>query len=150
MFQRSISIAIIGVDFPRRGETRRAEIGLCRPGEPLDLRRERRPIGGRAAVGVYSARGVQIGYVSPEDADMIAGQIAVARAIFSNADTFGAVGRFTLDGSTPALRQPKPKPQRIVPAGYPADEYCDILPNARGAADVAQRTCSIPTIHLTD
>ncbi|WP_188064798.1 hypothetical protein [Sphingobium sp. KCTC 72723] len=93
---------------------------------------------------------MQIGYVSPVAAGMVAGQLAVTRAIFVNADTFGAVARFTFDGSKPILPQPHQKPKRMIPAGYPADEYCGIFPIVRGAADVAQRTCSIPTIHLTD
>lgn len=150
MFYDPVSLAIIGAEFAARGAARRMEIAHCRPGEALTLRRERSIIGGHPAVGVYSEGGVQIGYVTPDAAGMVAGQLAVARAIFVNADTFGAVARITFDGSTPTLPQPKRKPERIIPAGYPADDYCDIFPNWRGAADLAQRTTSIPTIQLTD
>jgi hypothetical protein len=127
MFQGSTSTVIIGADFPQRGPARRAEIAACQPGEALELRRERTPIGGHAAVGVYSARGVQIGYIWPDSADQVAGQIAVARAIFYTAETWGAAAQITLDGSSPALPHPKPKPQINYPPRPPRDEYCGIF-----------------------
>lgn len=92
------------------------------------MRRERGTRGGKRVVGVYSARGAEIGYISPGDADRLAGLVFAARAIFQGADTFGAIARVTFDGSTPSLPQPKPKPQRITPPRPTADEYCDIFP----------------------
>lgn len=135
------SVIIVGADFPRRGAARRAEIAACRPGEVLELRRERAAIGGRAAVGVYSARGVQIGYVWPESADQVAGQIAVARAIFHMPEKWGAVARITLDGSTPTLPQPKPRRQIVQHPAPARDEYCNIFENLPAAG-----ACSGPIL----
>lgn len=129
MFQGSTSIAIEGARrATSRGAERHAEIAKCRPGEVLELRRERHRVRGARAVGVYSPRGVQIGYVSSPDADHIAGQVAVARAVFQRSDTFGAVISLTLDGTTPTLPQPKPDRPRGRPAPDPVDEFCDIFP----------------------
>ena len=129
MFQNESSVAVMGIErATARAAARREEIARCQPGERLELRRERGTRGGRRVVGVYSARGVQIGYVFPEAAERVAGQIAVARAIFQCAETFGAVARITLDGSTPALPPPRPKPERRDPPRPPRDEFCDIFP----------------------
>jgi hypothetical protein len=140
MFQGSTSIVIIGADFSQRGPARRAEIAACQPGEDLELRRERAIVGGHAAVGIYSARGVQIGYIWPEAADLVAGQIAVARAIFYTAEAWGAVARITLDGSSPAVPQPKPKPHINYPPRPLRDEYCGIFPNLNREGGHPQRT----------
>lgn len=122
-------MVVIGADYPNhRGAARRAEIALCQPGDVLEFRRERSTIEGKRAVGVYSPRGVQIGYAHPGEADEIAGLIAVARAVFQTADTWGAVIRVTLDGSTPTLPAPIPRSRHVRPPAEPADEYCDIFP----------------------
>ncbi|WP_461159275.1 HIRAN domain-containing protein [Sphingobium sp. TomMM35A] len=130
MFASVASIPVVGAALPTaRGAARLAEIAACRPGETLELRRERGTRGGKRAVGVYSPRGVQIGYVSPSQADRVAGMVAIARAIFQRPDTFGAVARITFDGSTPVLPEPKPKPRRDPPPRPPADEFCGIFPS---------------------
>jgi len=132
MFSSAASYAVVGANHPsQRGKSRAAEIACCAPGDVLTLRREPRKVGGCRVVGVYSADGIQLGYVSSDQSDEIAGQVAVARAIFQRADTFGAVIRMTLDGTTPTLpvrREPKRFPASPVP---PPDEYCGIFPNHR-------------------
>ncbi|AJR24575.1 hypothetical protein [Sphingobium sp. YBL2] len=126
------SIAIVGADLPNaRAAKRRAEIAACRPGEPLELRRERGTRAGKRVVGVYSARGIEIGYVLPAQADRVAGLVSIARTIFEREDSFGAVARATFDGSAPTLPAPKPK-WKVEPVPEPADEFCDIFP-ARAA-----------------
>jgi len=145
MFRGSTSLIIVGAEFPQRGPARRAEIAECRPGEMLELRRERAIVGGHAAVGIYSARGIQIGYAWPDSADEIAGQVAVARAIFQRPETWGAVARITLDGSAPTLPQPKAKPELRLPPQPPRDEYCDIFPTRSGKADARSGPHAIPT-----
>lgn len=125
----SIALVIVGAHFPTtRAALRRAEIAVCQPGERLELRRERRDRSGGWKIGVYSPRGVQIGYVLPGQIEWSAGMLSTARAIFQGADTFGAVARVTFDGSAPMLPRPKPKPERREPPRPPADEYCDIFP----------------------
>lgn len=121
---------VIGAAYPTaRARSRLAEIALCQPGERMEFRRERAGRDGKRSVGVYSARGIQIGYVYEGRADWLAGQIAVARAIFQCADTFGAVIHATFDGSTPALPE---APQRMTrarsrPPAEPVDDFCGIF-----------------------
>lgn len=131
------SIAIVGADLPNaRAAKRRAEIAACRPGEPLELRRERGTRAGKRVVGVYSARGIEIGYVLPAQVDRVAGLVSITRAIFEREDSFGAVARVSFDGSAPALPAPKPKWQ-AEPIREPADEFCDISLSLRQRADVS-------------
>ncbi|MFC3793337.1 hypothetical protein [Sphingobium agri] len=133
MFSQQSALAVIGADLPTaRASNRRAEIAKCNPGDVLQIRREAGRRGGCRMVGVYSPRGIQIGYLVPQQAEQTAGLVAVARAIFQRPDTFGAVARINFDGRAPTLPQPKPKPRRDPPPQPPADEFCDIFP-ARAA-----------------
>lgn len=126
---RSIALVVVGAHFPTaRAALRRAEIAACQPGDRLELRRERRDRSGGWKISVYSPRGVQIGYVMPNQAEWCAGRLSVAQAIFQCSETFGAVARVTFDGSAPMLPRPKPKPERREPHRPPRDEFCDIFP----------------------
>lgn len=122
-----MSIAVVGADYPnKRGPTRRFEIAMCLPGEPVELRREPKNPADSRAIGVYSQRDVQIGYVPAEQAQWIGGQLAEIRAIFQRADTFGAVIRVTFDGSEPVLPVEKPVERRAPPPdpdGYDDDDW---------------------------
>lgn len=128
MFRSTESFTVIGVDFKtRQAPIRRAEISMSVPGDQLTLKRERFLIGGHPAVGVYSARGRQIGYIWPHHAHLLLEFTRVARAIYQSAETFGAVVRVTVDGSLPTIALPKPKPRLIMPPREPRDEFCDIF-----------------------
>ena len=141
MFCEPILIPIVGTRFGGwRARARRAEIDRCRPGEELTLRLERTRISGRRAVGVYSSRGVQIGYVSAEGVEHPAALASLARAAFKCADTFGAVALFTFDGNAPALPQPKPEPTLIQHPRPPRDEYCGIFPNYKRQSKMTSPT----------
>ncbi|RYM07977.1 hypothetical protein EWH12_17740 [Sphingobium cupriresistens] len=132
MFSGSTLLAIEGADYPNhRGAERRAEIAQCRPGDPLTFRRLRGPAGGKRSVGVYSERGVQLGYVGPDDLAQMPGLASIGRAIFQSADTWGCVIAATADGSAPVLRAPRAQPKLVVPPRPPRDEYCDIFPAAK-------------------
>ena len=132
------SLAVVGADYPnKRGPGRRFEIALCMPGEAVELRPEPKNPADSRAIGVYSARDVQIGYIQAEYAQWIGGQLAVVRAIFQRADTFGAVIRVTFDGSTPVLpveklklAQPTHAPDEGAdpdwPPREPTDDFGDI------------------------
>lgn len=132
------SIAVVGADYAnKRGPGRRFEIVLCAPGEPVELRPEPKNPADSRAIGVYSARGVQIGYVQAEQAQWIGGHLAEIKAIFQRSDRFGAVIRVTFDGSDPVLPAekptPRPAPPPPLPEGYdddwpprePADDFGD-------------------------
>jgi hypothetical protein len=145
MFSGPASFIVTCADFKtQRANGRRAEIGISVPGDVLTLRRERAKIGHHRAVGVYTSRERQIGYLRPEEVDLILPDIGTARAIFQSAETFGAVVRITLDGSKPTLPQPKPKPQLRMPPQPPRDEYCGIFANRN------QSKISRPTPSPTD
>lgn len=109
----ALSLAVVGVDFDnKRGPTRRFEIAICVPGEPVQLRREPKNPADSRAIGVYSMREVQIGYIRAEQAQWIGAMLDSMVAIFQRADTFGAVIRVTFDGSAPLL--PKSLPSKAV------------------------------------
>jgi HIRAN domain. len=122
-----MSLAVVGADFPnQRGPARRFEIAMCVPGETVELRREPKNPADSRAIGVYSARGIQIGYIRAAQAQWIGGQLADIKAIFQRPDTFGAVTRVTFDGSEPVLPTEKPKERpaparRDDPEGYDDD-----------------------------
>lgn len=103
---RYLSLAVVGVDFDNKsGPTRRFEIAMCRPGEPIDLVPEPKNPADPQAVAVYSARGIQIGYIRAERAPLIrkAMREGIVQAIFQRRDRWGAVIRAHLDGSDPVL-----------------------------------------------
>lgn len=129
MFQTPLTVPVIGADFKNaRGKARQAAIAQCRPGEGLTLRRERCIVQGRAAVGVYTVAGDQIGYVYPEWADEVAANIKESRAIFKAQDSWGAVAIFSFDGIPPTLPSPPP-PRKFMQPVEPMDEFCDIFPD---------------------
>lgn len=106
MMLRQMSVAVVGADFPnRRGPTRRFEIAICQPGEPVELRPEPRNPADPLAIAVYSCRGVQIGYVRAEQAQYIGTQMkrGGVRAIFQREEPWGCTARISLDGSAPIL-----------------------------------------------
>lgn len=102
-----LSLAVVGADYPnKRGPGRRFEIQICRPGEPVALVPEPKNPADPRAVAVFSARGVQLGYLTAERCGWIGGMLANGReiqAIFQKATNSGAVIRIAFDGETPAL-----------------------------------------------
>jgi len=143
MFHGCASLAVIGADYPNcRGAERRTEIAQCRPAEPLTFRRLRGPTDGKRLIGIYSERGVQIGYVTPGDIAQMPGLASVGRAVFQNADKWGCVIRATADGSTPALPQPKPKPQIIHHPRPPRNEFRSIFPHTQGGGGCRREVLS--------
>ncbi|QEH79913.1 hypothetical protein EIK56_17950 [Sphingomonas sp. C8-2] len=116
---RQLSLAVVGVDYknlkPRkRGQIpRRFEIAACAPGETVTLEPEPDNPADPNAVMVFSARGIQIGYVKAERALLIHRQWrngADICAVFQEATDWGAVIRVTFDGSAPELPAPRDRP----------------------------------------
>jgi len=123
---RELSLHVVGAAFPNRkgGGDRRFEILLCRPGEPVELRPEPRNPADPNAVAVFSARGVQIGYLTAERAPWVGGMIRDGRplvALFQQATPAGAAIRLGLDGQTPALPPERPAPARENRDFWPDD-----------------------------
>ncbi|GLV21967.1 hypothetical protein TomMM35A_18200 [Sphingobium sp. TomMM35A] len=103
---KHLSLAVVGVGFDNKtGPARRFEIEMCEPGEPVELRPEPKNPADRNAIAVYSARGIQIGYVRAERAPLIgtAMRRGVVEAIFQDSEQWGATIRVHLDGTTPTL-----------------------------------------------
>lgn len=125
------SLAVVGADYPNkrgRGPSRRFEIELCRPGEPVDLVPEPRNPADERAVAVLSARGVQIGYLTAERCGWIGAMIRDGRelrAVFQRKTAWGAVIRVAFDGEDPdlPLEPPAPDPD---PDFYPDEEWPDV------------------------
>jgi len=103
---RKLSLAVVGADFDNKsGPSRRFEIAMCLPGEPVELRPEPKNPADKHAIAVYSSRGIQIGYVRAERAPLIGAAIRrqIVEAIFQKSELWGATIRVHLDGSTPEL-----------------------------------------------
>lgn len=122
---------MVGTGFPNKsGPSRRFEIALCEPGEPVELRPELRNPVDPYAVAVYSTRDIQIGYVRAERAPMIrrAIQKGGVSAIFQSVESWGAAIRVHLDGTTPEL--PSRDDSRAYDWPPPGSEDADWWPDA--------------------
>lgn len=126
-----ISLAVVGVQFANNDKSksnRRFEIMLCAPGELVDLRPEPRNPADPNAVAVFSARGIQLGYLTAERCGRIGALIREGRevrAIFQGEADFGAWIRVAFDGAEPDLplqREYEPPPEQDF---WPDEEWPD-------------------------
>ncbi|MAM41707.1 MAG: hypothetical protein CL949_25100 [Erythrobacter sp.] len=102
-----MSLIIVGADHPNKDKSnRRSEILWSHPGEEVHLVPEPKNPVDPQAVAVFSARGVQIGYVRGFQCQLIRSYLSRGRitgAIFQCAHEEGAVIRLGLDGEPPQL-----------------------------------------------
>ena len=81
-----MSLSVVGGMHPNKdGSNRLFEMAMCLPGEPVQLVREPRNPIDPTAVAVFSARGLQLGYLSAERCGWIGARIAQGediRAVF--------------------------------------------------------------------
>ncbi|WP_242137351.1 HIRAN domain-containing protein [Sphingomonas sp. TREG-RG-20F-R18-01] len=114
----ALSLAVVGVRFPNSDKSnRRFEIMICPPGELVELRPEPKNKDDPNAIAVFSARNVQIGYLTAERAPWIGGMLSQGRelhAVFQSASEFGAVIRIAFDGAKPEL----PDVEAVMPTSY--------------------------------
>lgn len=90
----------------KRGPGRRFGIGLCRPGDPIELRREPGNRYDENAIAVFEQGGIQIGYVRSERAAWLARVMDRGKevsAIFQEATPYGCVVRAAFGGEEPVL-----------------------------------------------
>lgn len=133
----AMSLAVVGADHPnKRGPSRRFELNICRPGEPVALIPEPKNPKDENAVGVFSERGVQLGYLKAERAPWIGGMLKQGREItakFQGKAAFGGWIRIAFDGAQPDL-PPDPPAERTeidefadepAPDFYPDQEWPD-------------------------
>ena len=133
---RTLTLAVVGADYPNaRGPTRRFEIALCLPSERIELRPEPRNPKDSLAIAVYSARGVQLGYITAERAPLIhkltreAGDRAILPiAVFQERTERGALIRVSFDGSEPELPSTPPGTSESEGADPHAGFYPDWIP----------------------
>ena len=131
---RQLSLAIVGADHPKkRGPGRRFEIAMCKPGEPVELVPEPKNRHDENAIAVYSARGIQIGYVRAERAPLMLTHMrrGIVAAIFQQPETWGCTIRVGLNGATPTLPRDDSRAYDWPPPGsedadwYPDEVYPD-------------------------
>ena len=103
----AVSLAVVGALYRNAdGSDRRTEISRCQPGQPVELRLEPLNPADEQAVAVFSALGIQLGYLTAERAGLIGGLIRSGRdhrAVFQAAAPFGAWIRLAFDGAVPVV-----------------------------------------------
>lgn len=126
--------SIVGIDFPNADKTRsnrRMEILLCAPGDRVTLRREPKNPHDSNAVGVWSERDIQLGYISAERAPMIGRRLQAEEtsALFQAMHQGSAYIRIRFGGGDPVLPPPiadpgpaPPPPEPDRDDGYYRDE----------------------------
>lgn len=130
-----LSLAVVGLDFlndDAARSNRRFEVALCRPGDPVTLRREPMNRADPRAVAVYSERGVQIGYLTAERCGLIGNRLdagARAQAVFQEARKGAAIIRVRMGEGAPQLPPPRP----VASAAPAPDFYPDLEGPAWGA-----------------
>jgi hypothetical protein len=121
-----LSLDVVGADHRNKDKSNRLfEILLSVPGEPVDLIPEPKNPVDPQAVAVFSCRGIQIGYIRAERAQLIRSYLSRGRitdAIFQAQATWGAIVRVGLDGDDAVLPIPAESPDA------PPDFYPDYIP----------------------
>jgi hypothetical protein len=132
---KELTLAVVGIDHPNADKARtnrRSELMMTIPGDRVDLRPEPRNPHDSHAIGVWSARGVQVGYLTAERAPWIGGRMNAGEeveAIFQG--LAGAAGyiRVRFGGGAPTLPAGEPRIARPTPSGedgfYPNEDGPD-------------------------
>lgn len=122
------SLAVVGINYPNADKSnRRFELALCTPGEPVHLVLEPKNKHDPAAVAVFSARDMQIGYLSRERCLWVGSRIRageVWEAVFQELDERIASIRVRFGGGAPTLPVPRPKPPAPAPDEDEDDWLC--------------------------
>lgn len=107
MDHQALSLDVVGINCANAdGVNRRFELVLCAPGDPVRLRLEPTSELEDDAVAVFSERGVQLGYLAPDQAPLICSKIRAGEpvaAIFQELMRTVASIRVRFDGERPAL-----------------------------------------------
>lgn len=115
-------MAVVGAAYAnKRGPGRLFEIRMCSPGEPVTLRKEPKNPADSRAIGVYSARDIQIGYVRAEEAQLMGQYLDrhLVTAAFEIGADWGCLIRVTFDGSAPTIRKRDPAKMRHDSPDWP-------------------------------
>jgi hypothetical protein len=101
-----LSLAVVGIDYANAdGSSRRFELLLCKPGDPIELRPEPKNEHDERAVAVFRAGGGQLGYLTAERCGWIGGRMAAegAVAVFQRMTGTAAIIRVRFGGGAPTL-----------------------------------------------
>ncbi|UIJ43741.1 HIRAN domain-containing protein [Sphingomonas cannabina] len=100
-----LTLAVVGIDYANAdGSNRRFEIGLCRPGDPIELRPEPTNEHDELAVAVWRPGGGQMGYVTAERAPFVRQRLATGyKAVFQGVAGSAAYIRARFGGGDPTL-----------------------------------------------
>jgi hypothetical protein len=111
---QELTLAVVGIDFPNEnGTNRRSEAMMTPPGAAIDLIPEPKNKHDPNAIAVFSAQGVQLGYVSAERAPFVGLRIGRGEdvaAIFQGIDGGSAFIRVRFGGGAPTLPALSSKP----------------------------------------
>ncbi|BCA60949.1 hypothetical protein HMP09_0183 [Sphingomonas sp. HMP9] len=123
-----LTLNVVGIDFPNADKSRsnrRMELLLCKPGEPIALRREPKNPHDANAVAVFSPRGVQMGYLSAERAPFIGRRMEQEpyEIIFQALTGNMAYVRIRFGGGSPTLPEPAKSPPPSRHAPYDPDAF---------------------------
>lgn len=120
------SLAVVGINYPNADRSsRRFELALCAPGETVRLVLEPKNKHDPAAVAVFSARDMQIGYLSRERCLWVGSRIRAGEsyeAVFQDLSEHIAAIRIRFGGGQPTL--PAPRPKEATPAPNDDDWLC--------------------------
>ena len=131
-----LTLAVVGIDYPnadRARTNRRSEALMTLPGERVEMRPEPRNRHDEHAVAVWSARGVQIGYLSAERAPWIGRRIKAGEpvvAVFQGMIGSAAAIRVRFGGGDPTLPSPPSHTGISRPTGSGA--VADFFPDPDG------------------
>ncbi|MDF2496082.1 HIRAN domain-containing protein [Sphingomonas sp.] len=110
---KEFSLAVVGINYLNADQSnRRFELAMCVPGEPVHLVPEPTNKHDPAAVAVFSARGMQIGYLSSERCLWIGARIRAGEeheAVFQDFGQHTATIRVRFGGGSPTLPAPLPR-----------------------------------------
>jgi hypothetical protein len=129
-----MTLSVVGAMHPNSdGGNRLFEIAMCAPGEAVSLVPEPRNKHDPSAVAVFSARGIQLGYVSAERCGWIGARIRMGEeilAVFQEAVKGGALIRISFSGVTPLIppkkvREPEPSAADHDDSFYPDEDPPD-------------------------
>ncbi len=118
------SVAVVGIQYPNADKSdRRFEALLCAPGEEMHLVREPKNKFDQQAIGVWSRRGVQIGYITADRCAFLSTKMAIDPhvALFQHLEGNAAYLRIRFGGGLPTLPARQPEP----PSAGDWDEYFD-------------------------
>lgn len=119
-----LTLAVVGIDFANDDKSksnRRFELMACNPGDRIDLLPEPKNEHDKNAVAVFSAGGIQVGYLTAERAPYIGGRmkrepyIAVFQGLVESAGYI----RIRFGGGAPTL-------PTAAPPSPPAQVYQDV------------------------